>query len=241
MYLRTQYLSKLISFRDTDFIKIITGVRRSGKSVLLKQYKEYLESENVPSDHIVYLNLEAYAYRNVQSKEDLGTLLERLCPEDGNTFYLLIDEIQYVDAWQKVINGFRVSYNCDIVLTGSNAKLLSGELASLLSGRYVEIPVYPFSFHEFLEAKGIPLNTRETDIAYKEYEKYGGLPGVILSNEELKSGILSGIYDSILLNDIASRGNVRDTFALKRIVSFLADNAGQMISSTKISNLLSHE
>jgi len=171
MYLRAQYLNKLISFRDTDFIKIITGVRRSGKSVLLKQYKEYLESENVPSDHIVYLNLEAYAYRNVQSKEDLGTVLERLCPEDGNTFYLLIDEIQYVDAWQEVINGFRVSYNCDIVLTGSNAKLLSGELASLLSGRYVEIPVYPFSFHEFLEAKGIPLNTRETDIAYKEYEK----------------------------------------------------------------------
>ena len=83
MYLRTQYLNKLISFRDTDFIKIITGVRRSGKSVLLKQYKEYLESENVPSDHIVYLNLEAYAYRNVQSKEDLGTVLERLCPEDG--------------------------------------------------------------------------------------------------------------------------------------------------------------
>jgi uncharacterized protein HI_1038 len=241
MYLRTQYLNKLISFRDTDFIKIVTGVRRSGKSVLLKQYKEYLESENVPSDHIVYLNLEAYAYRNVQSKEDLGTLLERLCPDDGNTFYLLIDEVQYVDSWQKVINGFRVSYNCDIVLTGSNARLLSGELASLLSGRYVEIPVYPFSFHEFLEAKGIPLNTRETDIAYKEYEKYGGLPGVILSNEELKSGILSGIYDSILLNDIASRGNVRDTFALKRIVSFLADNAGQMISSTKISNLLSHE
>lgn len=241
MYLRKHYLEKLISFRDTDFIKVITGVRRSGKSVLLQQYKEYLEKENIQSDHILYLNLEAFSYRNIKTEEALGNLLESMRPKDGMKFYLLIDEIQYAEGWQKVINGFRVSYPCDIVLTGSNAKLLSGELATLLSGRYVEIPVYPFSFQEFLDAKEIDSNSRQVDVAYKEYERYGGLPGVVMASMELKNTILSGIYDSILLNDIASRGNLRDVFALKRIVAFLADNVGQMINSTKIASILSNE
>lgn len=241
MYLRKHYLEKLISFRDTDFIKVITGVRRSGKSVLLQQYKEYLEKENIQSDHILYLNLEAFSYRNIKTEEALGNLLESMRPNDGMKFYLLIDEIQYAEGWQKVINGFRVSYPCDIVLTGSNAKLLSGELATLLSGRYVEIPVYPFSFQEFLDAKEIDSNSRQVDVAYKEYERYGGLPGVVMASMELKNTILSGIYDSILLNDIASRGNLRDIFALKRIVAFLADNVGQMINSTKIASILSNE
>lgn len=241
MYLRKHYLEKLISFRDTDFIKVITGVRRSGKSVLLQQYKEYLEKENIQSDHILYLNLEAFSYRNIKTEEALGNLLESMRPNDGMKFYLLIDEIQYAEGWQKVINGFRVSYPCDIVLTGSNAKLLSGELATLLSGRYVEIPVYPFSFQEFLDAKEIDSNSRQVDVAYKEYERYGGLPGVVMASMELKNTILSGIYDSILLNDIASRGNLRDVFALKRIVAFLADNVGQMINSTKIASILSNE
>lgn len=241
MYLRKPYLEKLISFQDTDFIKVITGVRRSGKSVLLQQYKEYLEKENIQSNHILYLNLEAFSYRNIKTEEALGNLLESMRPKDGMKFYLLIDEIQYAEGWQKVINGFRVSYPCDIVLTGSNAKLLSGELATLLSGRYVEIPVYPFSFQEFLDAKEIDSNSRQVDVAYKEYERYGGLPGVVMASMELKNTILSGIYDSILLNDIASRGNLRDVFALKRIVAFLADNVGQMINSTKIASILSNE
>ena len=142
---------------------------------------------------------------------------------------------------QKVINSFRVSFNCDIVITGSNAKLLSGELATLLSGRYIEIDIYPFSFKEFVEAKGINEKSREIDLAYKEYEQYGGFPSVVMSKESIKTTILSGIFDSIVLNDIASRGSIRDTLTLKRLVSFLADNVGQLVNPTKISNLLINE
>lgn len=241
MYQRKNYLEKLIAFKDTDFIKVITGVRRSGKSVLLKQYMEYLYKEGVSKEHIIYINLEEFEYQNVNSKDDFSKLLNRLLPKDKERFYLLVDEIQFVEGWQKIINSIRVSFSCDIVITGSNAKLLSGELATLLSGRYVELVVYPFSFKEFLEAKGIDKNSRKIDIAYKEYEKFGGFPGVLLSDEMLKSTILSGIYDSIILNDIAGRGLIKDTLSLKRVVSFLADNVGQLINPSKISNILKNE
>lgn len=241
MYQRKNYLEKLIAFKDTDFIKVITGVRRSGKSVLLKQYMEYLYQEGVSREHIIYINLEEFEYQNINSKDDFSKILNRLLPKDKERFYLLVDEIQFVEGWQKIINSIRVSFSCDIVITGSNAKLLSGELATLLSGRYVELVVYPFSFKEFLEAKGIDKDSRKIDIAYKEYEKFGGFPGVLLSDEMLKSTILSGIYDSIILNDIAGRGLIKDTLSLKRVVAFLADNVGQLINPSKISNILKSE
>ena len=206
MYQRKNYLEKLIAFKDTDFIKVITGVRRSGKSVLLKQYMEYLYKEGVSREHIIYINLEEFEYQNINSKDDFSKLLNRLLPKDKERFYLLVDEIQFVEGWQKIINSIRVSFSCDIVITDSNSKLLSGELATLLSGRYVELIVYPFSFKEFLEAKGIDKDSRKIDIAYKEYEKFGGFPGVLLSDKIIKSTILSGIYDSIILNDIAGCG-----------------------------------
>lgn len=241
MYIRRMYLDKLISFKDTDFIKVITGVRRSGKSVLLKQYMDYLYKMGIDKEHVIYINLEAFEYHDINSEDAFSKLLSNLIPNDNKKFYLLIDEIQFVEGWQRVINSFRVSFSCDIVITGSNAKLLSGELATLLSGRYVELIVYPFSFKEFLEAKNIDAQSREVDIAYKEYERFGGFPGVLLSDEPLKSTILSGIYDSIVLNDIAARGLIKDTMILKRVVSFLADNVGQMINPSKISNMLKTE
>ena len=153
----------------------------------------------------------------------------------------MIDEIQFVDGWQKVINSLRVSFPCDIVITGSNAKLLSGELATFITGRYIQLTVYPFSFKEYLESKEISIYSRQIDIAYRDYETFGGFPSVIFSDETLKEAILSGIYDSILLNDIATRGMIKDTVSLKRIVSFLADNVGQMVNPSKISNILKNE
>ncbi len=241
MYKREKYLSQLINLKDTDFIKVITGVRRSGKSVLLKQYMDYLMDIGVQRDHIIYINLESFEYRLIREEEEFSNLCLKLLPNDGEKSYLLIDEVQNANGWQRVINSLRVSFNVDIVITGSNAKLLSGELATLLSGRYVEIVVYPFSFKEFLEAKGIDFNSREVDLYYGEYEKYGGFPSVVLSDVNIKSTILSGIFDSIILNDIAARGMIKDTFALKRLVGFLSDNVGQLINPSKISNILLNE
>ncbi len=241
MYKREKYLKKLIDFKYTDFIKVITGVRRSGKSILLKQYIDYLKELGIKDEFIIYINLEAYEFQSINDEKSFSDIIINLIPKTEEKFYLLIDEIQFIEGWQKVINSFRVSFNCDIVITGSNAKLLSGELATLLSGRYIEIDIYPFSFKEFVEAKGINEKSREIDLAYKEYEQYGGFPSVVMSKESIKTTILSGIFDSIVLNDIASRGSIRDTLTLKRLVSFLADNVGQLVNPTKISNLLINE
>ena len=241
MIQRKEYLEKLIKFQDTDFVKVITGVRRSGKSVLLKLYAEYLEKTGVNSENIISINFEEFKYQNIKTEEEFRNLIEEIIPENKEKIYFLIDEIQFVENWQKVINSMRVSFNCDIVITGSNANMLSGELATLLSGRYVEIKIYPFSFLEFLEAKKIEKNSREVDIYYNEYEMYGGFPGVVIAPEELKDTILSGIFDSIVLNDIAYRSGIKDTLILKNIISFLADNVGQLINATKISNILKNE
>lgn len=241
MYKRQAYIDKLKSFRDKDFIKVLTGVRRCGKSVILKQYMDYLKDDGVKENHIIYINLESYENQFIKGEQEFSNLIYKMLPKDSGKVYLLVDEIQFIDGWQRVINSFRVSFDCDIVITGSNAKLLSGELATLLSGRYVEIVIYPFSFKEFLNAKNIDINDRIVDIAYKEYEKYGGFPGVLLSDEVIKPTILSGIYDSIILNDIAARGFVKDTLSLKKVVSFLSDNVGQLVNPSKISNLLKSE
>ena len=242
MIKRSKYLSQLIDFRDTDLIKVITGVRRSGKSVLLMQYRDYLLSTDVPEKSIIYINMEAFEYQNIQSQEDFSQLLQSKINSKESTYYILIDEIQFVSGWQRVINSVRVSYNCDIVITGSNAQLLSGELASLLGGRYVEIPVYPFSFKEFLTSKQIdPSETRKLDQAYLEYEQFGGFPSVVLSQASIKDTILSGIFDSIVLHDIAFRGEVQDTQVLKSIIRFLADNVGQLVNPNKIANVLTSE
>lgn len=241
MYKRKSYLEKIINYKDTDFIKVITGVRRSGKSVLLMQYRDYLIDSGVDEQNIIYINFESFEYQTIKTEAEFRELIADLIQDSKDKIYILIDEIQFVEGWQKVVNGLRVSYDCDITITGSNAKLLSGELATLLSGRYVEIPVYPFSFAEFLEVKGIERDSREVDLAYREYEKYGGFPGVVLSNENIKAGIISGIYDSIILNDIAARGGIRDTMTLKNLVSFLSDNVGQLVNPNKITNTLINE
>lgn len=241
MFERPEYLNQLIKFKDTDFIKVITGVRRSGKSVLLMLFQEHLIKEGVPDDHIIYMNFESFEYQTITTEERFREKLNELLPKDTKKIYLLFDEIQVVEGWQRVINGIRVSFDSDIVITGSNANMLSGELATLLSGRYIEIPIYPFSFQEFLKVKGIELNSRKVDIAYDEYEKYGGFPSVTIAEESIKDTILSGIFDTIVLNDVALRSGIKDPTALKSIISFLADNVGQLVNTSKIVNTLKNE
>lgn len=241
MISRNDYLQQLIQFKDTDFVKVITGVRRSGKSVLLMQYRDYLQHQGIDIKQIIYLNFESFEYQWVKSAEDFQQLIQQKLPQSQDKVYFLIDEIQFVEGWQKIINAVRVSFNADIVITGSNANLLSGELATLLSGRYVEIKIYPLSFKEFLQAKHIDYDSRLVDKAYQEYEKYGGFPSVVIADEMLKETILSGIFDSIVLNDIAHRAGVKDTHILKSVILFLADNVGQLANPSKISNTLISE
>ncbi|ECB9836525.1 ATP-binding protein [Listeria monocytogenes] len=241
MFKRPNYLKQLIQFKDADFIKVITGVRRSGKSVLLMLYKEYLLQEGVPENHIIHINFESFEYQTITTEEKFRQKLDELLPEDDKKVYLLFDEIQMVEGWQRVVNGIRVSFNSDIIITGSNANMLSGEIATLLSGRYIEIPIYPFSFSEFLHIKGIESDSRKVDSAYDEYEKYGGFPSVVIAEESIKDTILSGIFDTIVLNDVALRAGVKDATALKSIIRFLADNVGQLVNASKIVNTLKSE
>ncbi len=183
-------------------------MRRSGKSVLIKLYVDYLQNDGVPQDNIIYINFEAFEYQTIKDEDDFRELILSVTPKNNEKKYFLFDEIPLVEGWQKVVNGLRTGYNCDIVITGSNAKMLSGELATLLGDRYVEIRVYPLSFEEFLRAKLIDKHSRDVDRYYREYEKYGGFPSVVLAQENLKDTILSGIFDSIVLNDIAYRSGI---------------------------------
>lgn len=240
MIKRAEYLKKLIQFRDTDLIKVITGVRRSGKSVLLMQYRDYLKSQGVTDSQIIYLNFEELELLSVRTADALVTVLQPKLDKQRHQ-YIMLDEIQMVDGWQTVVNGIRVSYDCDIIVTGSNAKMLSGELATLLSVRYVEIPIYPFSFKEFLAAKEITSDSREVDQAFLTYEKYGGFPLVTLSPVALKDDILSSLYDTITLKDVAERAQVRDITSLRALVAFLADNIGQLVQPAKVAGVLKNE
>lgn len=241
MFARPDYLKQLIQLKDTDFIKVITGVRRSGKSTLLMLYKEYLQEQKIDDSQIIYINFESLGYQIITNEEQFRELLIKKLPKDNRRIYLLLDEIQVVEGWQRVVNGIRVSYQSDIVITGSNASMLSGELATLLSGRYIEIPIYPLSFQEFLEAKNIDQDSRMVDVMYSEYERYGGFPSVVLADETIKDTILSGIFDTIVLNDVALRAGVKDAVVLKAIIRFLADNIGQLVNNSKIVNTLKNE
>ena len=229
MQIRRNYLDKLIKYIDTEFVKLITGVRRSGKSFLLKMLEEHLIKQNKKT---IYLNFEHPDTFGIQTADRLYEFIKTQVEVDERV-YFLFDEIAEVDNWQKLINGLRISFNCDIYLTGSNANMLSGELATYLSGRYVEIKVYPLSLEELKEF------TEEDSIDQylQEYIKYGGFPSVVLTkDEQMKSDILKGIYSSILLKDVSIRGNITQIDVLMKLSLYLLDNIGKSVSSSKISN-----
>ncbi|KRL88640.1 ATP-binding protein [Lactobacillus kalixensis] len=234
---RPHYLNKLIEFKDTEFIKVLTGVRRSGKSFILKMYQNYLLEEGITKDQIIYLSFEDFNNIDLYEPKKLYSYLkEKIIP--NQRMYILLDEIQFVQDWQKVINSLRLNALLELVITGSNSNLLSGELATLLSGRYVEIPVYPLSFKEMVSFRSSDPSEAEIDRLYDEYIKYGGFPAVVLAKEELKQTILSGIYNTVILNDIGYRNGLRDPGLLMLVAKYLADTVGQLINPNKIVNTL---
>lgn len=235
MLKRDKYLKKLINYKDTEFIKVITGVRRSGKSTLLTLFKGYIENEG--SNNILFLNFEHPDTYGIQDYKSLYEYI-KLNVNEKEKVYFLFDEIQEVKEWQKLINGLRVAYDCDIYITGSNATLLSGELSTYLTGRYVEIEVYPFTLSEIIEFKGFK-SEREIQIAFNDYLKYGGFPSIInLEDDLLKQEVLKGIYNSVILKDVSLRSNIEDVGMLLRISLYLMDNIGNPISTNNVANYI---
>ncbi len=236
--IRQQYLKRLIEFRDTEFIKVLTGVRRSGKSFILNMFRDYLINSGVEQDRIIYINFEHPDTDGIKNYSALNECLKSLVEKPGK-IYFLFDEIQEVETWQRVINGLRVAYDSDIYITGSNATMLSGELATLLSGRYVEIKIMPLSFVEFCDFRNYHDDLQYMRY-YQEYLEIGAFPSVaLLQNESLIENVLEGIFDSIILKDVSLRGGIKDTALLLRIVRFLMDQIGHPVSAGSIANTLS--
>jgi len=236
MIRREHYIEKLTPTIDTEFVKIITGVRRSGKSFLLMMIKEMLISRGVKESQIFHLNFEHPDHYHLQNSEALYNHLKEQVHSQEKV-YFLFDEIQEVLDWQKLINGLRVAFNSDIYLTGSNASLLSGEMATYLTGRYIEIKVLPLSFEEYLIFKSY--DKHQSERYFRDYLEHGGFPSVVLQSDvQLKKDVLSGIYNSILFRDVAGRATVKEPELLERIAIFLLDNVGQLISTNKIANTI---
>ena len=232
---RPIYMEQLISFREKQIIKVVTGIRRCGKSTLFDLYCEYLQNDGVQKDQIIRINLEDPDYHDVQDYLQLYNLVkDRLIPDKMN--YIFIDEVQTVPDFQKAVDGLFIKANCDVYITGSNAYMLSGELATLLSGRYVEIKMLPLSFREYISAL-----EDETDLQmkYQRYIQNGSFPYILqLSRRRDINAYLEGIYTSIVLKDIVARHRISDAGMLDSVIRFMFDNIGNLCSATNIANTM---
>lgn len=263
---RDLYLGRLIAFQDTDLVKVITGIRRCGKSSLMKLMVQYLMENGVGQEQIIQMNFESMEFQKMTAAEIYRYVKERM-PEDGRT-YLFFDEIQRIPDWQDAVNSFRVDFDCDIYVTGSNAYLLSSEYATYLAGRCVEIRMLPLSFREFLDFHGYEVREKKSPAGelrkrvydaegeiydpkelLEAYMKFGGMPGIAdigLDTDKVLT-LLDGIYSTVVVRDILEREKRRgqrqitDSELLRKIIMFLADNIGNNTSITSIGNTLVNE
>ena len=233
---REKYLEKLKFFKDKKLIKVITGIRRCGKSTLLKLYSEYLRNEGVKKSQIISINFEDPDFDELTDYKKLYEYLKSKLKDNLQT-YIFLDEIQNVSNFEKAIDGLYIKDNVDLYITGSNAYFLSSELATLLSGRYIEVKMLPLSFKEFLSG-----NDNNIDIAtkYREYIENGSFPYILEldgKKEQIKE-YLSGIYNTVVLKDIASRKKISDISMLESVIKFMFDNIGNISTSKKISDTM---
>ncbi len=238
MVIREQYLLRLEEGKDdTDIVKVVTGMRRCGKSTLMKQYIDRLKGQGVADDHIVYVNLESRQFEDISDFKGLNAWLSRRMPKDRT--YVFLDEVQRIKDWEKTINSLQIDYDADIYVTGSNAYLLSSDLATYISGRYVEIRMLPLSFREFLELNPV---TPEED-RYRRLQQYiwtGSLPAVELDrDEQYTSDLLLGIYNTVVRKDIQTHIGVRDQTRFENIVRFVMSNIGNLTSCKNIADTVS--
>ena len=236
MIKRDEYLQKLISFKDKELIKVITGIRRCGKSTLFKLFQEYLLENGVDQNQIININFEDLDYEYITNYKILYDFIKPKINSNKKN-YIFLDEIQHVENFEKAVDSLYINKNVDLYITGSNAFFLSGELATLLSGRYVEIKMLPLSFKEYTSA--LPDNI-SIDRKFSMYMEEGGFPYLLnIPDEADKIDYLRGIYNTIVLKDVAQRIKISDISALESIVKFMFDNVGNITSSKKISDTMS--
>lgn len=235
---RKEYFEKLIALRDKQIIKIVTGVRRCGKSTLLKMFQSYLCENGVPEKNIVSINLEDYDFKALRQPDVLHEYIKQRLVK-GKLTYIFIDEIQQCEQFPEVIDSLYIKPDVDIYLTGSNAALLSGEIATLLTGRYIEISMLPLSFKEYVSAT----SSDNLPQKYREYLETGSFPfalNLLGQPKELRD-YLEGLYNTIVVKDISNRRKISDTMMLESIVRFVFDNIGNLLSSKKISDTMTSE
>ena len=243
MIKRESYMARIRPFIDGDLIKVLTGIRRSGKSVMLELIKDELRARGVTEEQLVAFNFEDMRNAQLCTAEALhDELVRRAAPIKGK-IYFFFDEIQEVERWERCVNSLRVEMDCDIYITGSNAKLLSGELATYLAGRYVEFIIYPFSFSEFLALYHSVEPDADTRTGFDRYLTFGGMPYLanLRFDETACRQYLRDLFNSVELKDIVKRNNVRDVDMLERIIAYVTANIGTTFSSTAISKYLKNE
>ena len=241
MIKRKFYLAKIVKLIDTEDIKVITGVRRCGKTVLLKQIIDELENRGIASENIIYMSFESSKYKNIRNDNDLDEFIFSKTNNLNGKIYLLFDEIQKVKNWEVSLNSYRVDLECDIYITGSNSQLLSGELATLISGRYISINMLPFSFKELIQYYDEMHENIDEIKLFEQYLSYGGFPGLLNYENEEKEKYLYDLYSTIVLNDILYKNKVKDLDLLERLMEFMISNIGQLFSANSISKYIKNE
>ncbi len=232
---RTTYLNKLIAFKDKDIIKVITGIRRCGKSTIMEIYRDWLKSHGVSQEQIIYLNFEDYDYYELRNPQKLYAYIKPLILTDRMT-YIFFDEIQHVTDFPDIVNSLNLKSTVDLYITGSNAYMLSSEIATLLSGRYVEIAMLPLSFKEYVEGTGGSENLSDT---YLNYITRSSFPYTIaLDTPSEISDYLNGVYNTIVVKDIMSRKRLSDVMMLESVIRFTADNIGNILSTKRIADIM---
>lgn len=237
MLKREYYLNQLIESKDLNLIKVITGVRRSGKSTLLLQYRDYLITERIPEKNIIYMNFESAEWYDIKSYEDLYSYVKSNISKGKN--YILLDEVQNVESWEKAVNSMLVDIDCDIYITGSNAYLLSSELTTLLAGRVLTIKIYPFSFKEFMEEYPFKGSEDKYD-KFDKYLKFGGMPMLVNmnDNEELMINYLNDIKEVVLKKDVINRNKIKDVVFLDNLIKYMASCIGNLTTPNSIADFM---
>lgn len=263
---RDLYMNKIIAFQDTEMVKVITGIRRCGKSSLMKLMAAHLRESGIAEGQIVEMNFESMSFSEMDARSFYDYVKERVVP--GKRTYLFFDEVQKVHGWEDAVNSFRIDFDCDIYITGSNAHLLSSELSTYLSGRYIEIKVLPLSFKEFLDFHGYEVSERKSPAGgirkrisdadgeiyearelFDAYVRFGGMPMLadVGLETERAMAILDGVYSAVVVRDILEREKrkgrrtIADPILLRKIIMFLADNIGNNVSATSVGNTLVNE
>ena len=243
MIKREMYMSRIRPFMGTDLIKVMTGIRRCGKSVMLELIKEELKETGISPAQFISINFEDMNYEYLKTAKALHEEITKLASSIDGKVYLFFDEIQEVKDWEKCINSFRVSLDCDIYVTGSNARLLSGELATYLGGRYVEFVIYPFSFSEFMELYKTIAPEEPIQKCFQKYLITGGMPYLanIMYSLVPARQYLKDLFNSVQLKDILKRKKIRDVDLLERIIAYTMANIGATFSATSLSKFLKNE